>query len=91
MQMPSRRLILYNLAPVSSFLSALAELGWLKGPAADEYPPTVLASAAPPPKQGPWLQAHRDVEVQEDDGSIVPRTAMSEREMELIMLGGAEP
>ncbi|KAK2078683.1 hypothetical protein QBZ16_003523 [Prototheca wickerhamii] len=69
----------------------LRELGWLKGTAADEYPPTVLASAAPPPKQGPWLQAHRDVEVQEDDGSIVPRTAMSEREMELIMLGGAEP
>lgn len=69
----------------------MADLGWLKGPAADEFPPTVLASAAPPPKQGPWLQQHRDVEVHVDDGPRVARTTMSEREMELIMLGGAEP
>lgn len=55
------------------------------------HPPTVLASASPPPKQGPWLQLNREVVTSADDGQGVPRTSMSEREMELIMLGGADP
>lgn len=58
--------------------------------AKEEYPPTVAAAAAPPPKQGPWLQLFRDTtEIESPDP--VPRTTMTDREMELIMLGGAEP